>query len=187
MGGFPFLIKQKEREDAFLGHTILAKTKNGGRHYGNHYPKIPSWAISWTSHPRPRRRSLTSVCTAWLPRLPERDCGAGLPGPRPARGRAGGKAQRDHRGKPEVKPKNGAGSAPVFLWKGEWNETIGAVAAPGRHSRTGSPRGPGWLTWGPTMPICLLGSCWRGAFQGRWPRTCGRGPSQRGRETAPAL
>ena len=37
--GSPFLIKQKEREDAFLGHTILAKTKNGGRHYGNHYQR----------------------------------------------------------------------------------------------------------------------------------------------------
>ena len=50
--------------------------------------------------------------------LPERDCGAGLPGPRPARGRAGGKAQRDHRGKPEVKPKNGSGFRSRFFVEG---------------------------------------------------------------------
>ena len=42
----------------------------------------------------------------------------------------------------KLNQKTGAGSAPVFLWKGEWNETMGAVAAPGRHSRTGSSGGP---------------------------------------------
>ena len=34
------------------------------------------------------------------------------------RGRAGGKAQRDHRGKPEVKPKNGSGFRSRFFVEG---------------------------------------------------------------------
>ena len=102
MGGFPpFLIKQKEREDAFWGilsspkqrmEDVIMATITKDTIVGDILDIAPETAPAFID--------IGMHCLG-CPASRNGDCGAGLPGPRPARGRAGGKAQRDHRGKPE--------------------------------------------------------------------------------------
>ena len=182
MGGFPFFDKTKRAGRCLLGHTILAKQRMEDVIMATiTKDTIVGDILDIAPETAPAFIDIGMHCLG-CPASRNESCGAGLPGPRPARGRAGGKAQRDHRGKPEVKPKKRERVPLPFFVEGKWNETIelsprlAAIAEQ-------VPQGARLADVGPTMPIRLLGSCWRGAFQGRWPRTCGRAPPA-GRETA---